>query len=149
MYIEVSKEDRGGSDEVAMLYTMPVGSWPSTFGNLFAASTTCKSGGVMRLHQDEIDHFINNQHRLYYPVICATHGELMRIHLVVFGHHCWQMEVGNKERVDMTDEVDNQHCIGSCLSFVCTRNANHHPLIQVRNSVGRYHRFVVVMMNAA
>ena len=145
----MSKEDWGGSDEVAMLYTMPVGSRPSTFGNLFAASTICKSCGVIRLYQDEIDHFINNQHRLYYPVICATHGELVRIHFVVFGHHCWQMEVGNNERVDMTDKVDDQHYVGSCPSSVRTRNANHHPLIQVRNSVGRFHRFVTVMVNAA
>ena len=86
--------------------------------------------------------------RLYYPVR-ATHGELVRIHLVVFGHHCWQIEVGNKERVYMADKVDNQHHVGSRPSFVRTRNANHHPLIQVRNSVGRYHRFVAVMVNAA
>ena len=61
------------------LYTMPVGSRPSTLGDLFATSTIFESCDVMRLYRDEIHHFISNQHRRYHPVVLATHGELVRL----------------------------------------------------------------------
>lgn len=88
-----------------VLDTMPLGSGTSTLSNPFAAFTIHKLRDVMRLDWGEMHQFICNQHRRYYPVVCATHGELVRLprHLLVLGHRHRQVEVGSEQRVHVTD----------------------------------------------